>query len=330
MKASVKGLGKPFDPPRAAERRHIPEDDLARWLGWFSAGLGAVQLPAPGLVNRLVGVRDTTRSRLCQRFVGLQELGLAGGIFSQRRPAPFLWSRVAGDVMHLGLLGTALGKSESRPRTYAAIGSVAGIAALDAFAAVRTTRAAQAAGTDPTHVTAAVTVRAPRDDVYRFWHDFQNLPRFMAHVESVQVSDGRSHWKASAPAGRTVEWDAEVVEDRPGELLAGQSLPGARVPNSGVVSFRDAPGDRGTEIRLDMRYDPPGGTFGAAAAKLSGEEPKIQVNDDLRRFKQVMETGVVTASEGTPEGADSRRLRRQRPAQPLEAAARPATTGESR
>ena len=143
----------------------------------------------------------------------------------------------------------------------------------------------------------------------------------MAHLESVQVSDGRSHWKAAGPAGRTIEWDAEVTDDRPGELIAWRSLPGADVPNSGTVRFTDAPRGQGTEVRLELQYKPPGGVAGATLAKLFGEEPKIQARDDLRRFKQMIETGLVVRSEGSPEGPLARRMLKQRPAQPLPASA---------
>jgi uncharacterized membrane protein len=122
----------------------------------------------------------------------------------------------------------------------------------------------------------------------------------MAHLESVQVlDDRRSHWKAKAPAGTTVEWDAETIEDRPNELIAWRSLPDATVPNSGTVRFKDAPGDRGTEVLVQLSYQPPGGKVGALIAKLFGEEPKQQVKGDLRRFKQVMETGEIVHSDAS-------------------------------
>ncbi len=165
-------------------------------------------------------------------------------------------------------------------------------------------------------VKAAITVRRPVEEVYGFWRDLQNLPRFMYHLESVEVSgDGRSHWKAKAPIGK-VEWDAEVTEDRPNELIAWRALPGASVENSGTVRFRRAPSDQGTEIVLEMVYDAPGGAVGATLAKLLGEEPRQQVKDDLRRFKQVMETGEVVRSDGSPEGQHARRHLKQRPARP--------------
>jgi uncharacterized membrane protein len=317
----IPGLGKPIDPPRPTERRKLPEDGLARFLGWFSFGLGISQLFTPRAVNWLIGVRDDTRSRACQRLVGVREVTAAAGIFSQRRPAPWLWSRVAGDINDLALLAIGLRKSESRPRTIVAIGSVVGIGIADTVDAMRNTRAVERDQSDPRRVRESITVRAAPEEVYRFWHDFQNFPRFMAHLESVQVMNGRSHWKATAPAGRTIEWDAEIVEDRPNQLISWRTLPNATVSNAGSVRFAPAPGNRGTEVTVELRYEPPGGTFAAAAAALTGEHPRQQVRDDLRRFKQVLETGTVVVSEGSPEGMLSRRMFNQRPAQPLPEAA---------
>jgi uncharacterized membrane protein len=139
----------------------------------------------------------------------------------------------------------------------------------------------------------------------------------MGHLEQVERSgNGRSRWRAKGPVG-TVKWDAEVVEDRPGELISWRSVDGSSVQNSGTVRFVDAPGDRGTEIHVDLDYRVPGGAVGTAVAKVLGEEPTQQVKDDLRRFKQVAETGVLMRSEGTPEGQHAGRMLKQRPAQPL-------------
>ena len=152
-------------------------------------------------------------------------------------------------------------------------------------------------------VQKAITINRPAAELYAYWHDFENLPRFMEHLEAVRVTGaGRSHWTAKAPANQTVEWDAEVVEDRPNALIAWRSLDGAAVDNAGSVRFTPAPGDRGTEVRVELRYDPPGGALGATVAKLFGEDPTQQVPDDLRRFKQVMETGEVTQSDASVKG----------------------------
>jgi len=165
----------------------------------------------------------------------------------------------------------------------------------------------------------SVTINRPRDNVYQFWRDFENLPTFMQHLVSVKAtSDGRSHWVAKAPAG-TVEWTAEIIEDRAGSLISWRSLAGSDVSNEGSVRFVDAPADRGTEVRVELSYDAPGGSAGALVAKIFGEEPNQQLRDDLRRFKQVMETGEVVKSDGSLEGA-GQGVFKQRPAQAPELA----------
>jgi uncharacterized membrane protein len=223
--------------------------------------------------------------------------------------------------MDLALLVTALERKRARTgRLAGAIGMVTAIAIADTIETMRLSRRAQAQESGQrTHAKAAVTVRRPRDEVYAAWHDFRTLPQFMTHLESVeQRPGGRTHWKATGPAGRTVEWDAEVVEDRPGELIAWRSV-GGLAQHAGSVRFVPAPGDRGTEIHLDLEYSPPGGALGTTVARLFGEEPEQQIEDDLRRFKQLLETGVIVRSEGSPEGVRTTRLLRQRPAQPLPA-----------
>ena len=315
---SVAGL--PATPPELP-RAPSPEGEITRFLGWFSLGLGVPQTVAPGRVNRLIGVRDDSSSRVWQRIVGVRELAAAAGIFTRPRPAVWLWARVAGDLKDLALLGAAWRRKEHQAgRLAAATASVAGITAVDAFAAARMSRLRKGVTKDPSfRVKASTTVRRSPDELYAFWHDFSNLPRFMAHLEAVEIlPEGHSHWRATGPAGTKVEWDAEVVADRPGELIAWRTLPGAEVVHTGNVGFVGAPGDRGTEVHVDIEYAPPAGRAGPIIGKLFGEEPEIQVRDDLRRFKQVMETGEVVRSEGTPEGTLARRLAKQRPAQPLE------------
>ena len=152
------------------------------------------------------------------------------------------------------------------------------------------------------HVSKSITVKRPREEVYRFWRNLENLPRFMYHVEAVSSAGDRSHWIVKAPGG-TVEWDAEIVEEQPGERLTWRSLEGSDVHHQGSVRFRDAPADRGTEVDVELQYDAPGGSAGVMVAKLFGEQPAQQIRDDLRRFKQVMETGEVVRSDGSLEGA---------------------------
>jgi uncharacterized membrane protein len=292
-----------------AERR-------ARGLGWFSIGLGLAQIGAPRALARLIGVSDDDETRNTMFALGLREITSGIGILSRSQPAGWVWTRVGGDLMDLALLGKAMRSGDNeRNRVTAATAAVLGVTVLDfmtgqqlrkggngaerRFDGGTITQRGRSAGSG-IHVTQAITIKRPRNEVYGFWHNFENLPRFMAHLESVQVIDERhSHWKANAPAGTTVEWDAETVEDRLNELIAWRSLPDAAVPNSGSVRFKDAPGDRGTEVLVELRYQPPGGKLGALIAKLLGEEPEQQVRGDLRRFKQVMETGEIVHSDAS-------------------------------
>lgn len=164
----------------------------------------------------------------------------------------------------------------------------------------------------------ATTVRESPDAVYARWRRFEDLPSFMAHLESVtDLGGGRSHWVAAGPGGTRVEWDAELVEDEPGRVIAWRSIEGADVRNAGRVELRPAPAGQGTEIVVQLDYDLPGGKVGELVAKLLGEEPATQVKDDLRRFKQVVETGEIVRSDGTVLGLRSTEALTQRPAQPI-------------
>ena len=155
------------------------------------------------------------------------------------------------------------------------------------------------------HVEEAMTIERTPWDLYQFWRNFENLPRFMQHLESVTVMDEkRSHWVAKAPsiAGGKVEWDAEIINDEPNSLVAWRSLENANVDNAGSVRFVPGPEGRGTEVRVVIDYIPPGGVVGKWVAKLFGEEPSQQIHEDLRRFKRLMETGEIPTTQGQPRG----------------------------
>ncbi|HEY9726127.1 MAG TPA: SRPBCC family protein [Chroococcales cyanobacterium] len=141
------------------------------------------------------------------------------------------------------------------------------------------------------------------EELYHFWRNFENLPRFMKHVKHIQVIDNtRSHWIASAPMGASVEWDADIIKDEENRLIAWASVEGADIDNSGFVRFKPAPSGRGTEVKVAIEYNPPGGAVGDAIAKLFGEEPKQQIGDELSRFKMLMEAGEIATNEGQPSG----------------------------
>jgi uncharacterized membrane protein len=152
----------------------------------------------------------------------------------------------------------------------------------------------------------SVTINLPREQLYRIWRNFENLPRFMDHLQRVDVDEAtggkRSHWVSRAPFGREVQWEAEMTEERENEFIAWRSLPGSTVKSMGNVLFEDAPAGRGTNVTVEMQYNPPAGSLGAAFAKLFGEEPSQQLRNDLRHFKQMMETGEVPSVEGQPSG----------------------------
>jgi uncharacterized membrane protein len=152
-------------------------------------------------------------------------------------------------------------------------------------------------------VVKAMTINRSSDELYRFWRSFENLPTVMRHLESVIVQDDkRSHWVVKGPGGKRLEWDAEIVNDKPGQLIAWRSCEGADVDHWGVVRFVPAPGGRGTQVTVELEYEPIGGALGATVAKLFGEEPGQEIGEDLRRFKQLMETGEVPTTEGQPRG----------------------------
>ena len=283
-------------------------DSLAKGLGLFSLALGVAQIAAPRRMGNLIGIYDTRRNRDTMLAIGLRELASGLGILTRSEPGGWLQARAGGDVMDLALLGRAY-RTEPRDsnRLAFAIVAVAGVLALDVMAARRFgSPAARRANGDARkqepegiHVTRSITVGLPRDEVSAFWRNLDNLPRFMEHLESVEMlGEGRSRWRAKAPAGLSVEWTAETVADRP-DLIAWRSLPGSTVPNSGQVRFVEAPGGRGTEVQLELHYEPPAGRLGAVVAKLFGEEPGQQVRDDLTRFKQVMEVGEVVYSDAS-------------------------------
>lgn len=153
------------------------------------------------------------------------------------------------------------------------------------------------------HFEEAITVNRSADELYRFWRDVTNHPKFTEHLESVTtVGENRTHWVMKGPLGITLEWDAETYEDKPGELIAWRSLEGSQVDVAGSVHFRPAPGGRGTEARVVQKVNPPGGAIGAAVAGLFGKSPEQQMRGNLGRLKQLLETGEIATTEGQTSG----------------------------
>ncbi|PJE02216.1 MAG: cyclase [Mycobacterium sp.] len=293
---------------------------LVKGLGVASLTLGLSELVAPGRIAALAGVDETPRSRAVIRALGMRECGHGAALLAG--PDQLVWTRVAGDVLDVaflaaGVIRRAPGRRRRGLVTAAALTAIGG---ADLYAALRTTRTdtARHAGAQP-HRTlrAAITVMRTPEHVYGFWRNLENLPEFMYHLQSVtDADDGHSHWVANSPVGQPVQWDAQIIEDLPGKRIAWQSLPGSGIENSGSVDFTPDHSGKGTEVRVTMAYRMPGGALGKAAATLMGESPEQQVNDDLRRFKQIMETGQVLRSDGSPDGTVARQQLHQRAAQP--------------
>ncbi len=270
-------------------------EQIANGLGWFSIGLGLAEILVPKSFAKFIGAEGKHTAWI--RLQGIREITAGIGILSNPMPAQWVWARVAGDVMDLASLGVAFASPKSNhTRLALSTAAVIGVTALDVLDAKKLSANAP----EINRAAHAITINRKPEEVYSFYRDFQNLPRFMAHLESVTVTDERrSHWVAKGPAGTTVEWDAEITEDRPNQLIAWRSIEGADVDNSGTITFAPAPAGRGTEIRVELEYNPPGGLFGAAFATLFGEEPDQQLKGDLYRFKQVMETGEVMHSDSS-------------------------------
>ena len=288
--------------------RRDAAESLERGLGWFSIGLGAAAIAAPRLVCWLSGLRSPTLMRL----VGTRELAAGVGILTQRDRAPWLWSRVAGDTFDLAALSLAFARRGRRGRAAVALTAVAGVTVLDVLAAMRLSgsRAGRTvpgvSGQTDIYLERSIAVSKSPEECYRFWRSFENLPRFMQSLESVQqLDERRSRWVAKGPMATRLEWTSEITADRPGEELAWRTLDDSGAANAGSVRFEAAPASRGTIVRVSLHYSPRGGALGAGLVRLLGHDPQSRIREDLRRFKQVMETGEIPTTLGQPSGRRS-------------------------
>ncbi|HXS20286.1 MAG TPA: SRPBCC family protein [Steroidobacteraceae bacterium] len=288
--------------------RRDAAESLERGLGWFSIGLGAAAVAAPRAVCWLSGLRSPT----LMRMVGTRELAAGIGILTQRERAPWLWSRVVGDTFDLAALAVALAGRGRRGRAAVALAAVAGVTALDVLAAVRLTgnRAGRSipgvSGRTDIYLERSIVLSKSPEECYRFWRSFENLPRFMQSLESVrQLDERRSQWVAKGPMATRVQWTSEITADRPGEELAWRTLDDSGAAHAGSVRFEAGPAGRGTIVRVSLHYSPLGGALGAGLVRLLGHDPQSRIREDLRRFKQVMETGEIPTTRGQPTGRRS-------------------------
>jgi len=278
---------------------------LARGLGWFSVALGIGELVAPKKLAQLIGIEEDGATSFVMRLLGAREITAGLGVLAAPQRPGTLWARVAGDIIDLGLLGLAAGtKRTSAPRLAAAVAAVGGVMALDIIAARRADKVRDAANQP---VIFSVTINKPPREVYDFFRKLDRLPLFMDWLESVTETSGtRSTWVAKLPVG-TVSWDATITEDTPGEAIAWEALD-SLVETEGRVTFTRTPGRDMTEVRVEMKL---GFSGMGPSAKLAKYFAKPQIKGDLRRLKQVIETGEVLMS-------DASQHTKPHPAQPSE------------
>jgi hypothetical protein len=263
-----------------------PGTKLGKGLGWFSIALGVTELVAPRGLARFIGIEPDGKVPVVTRLFGLREIA-AGALLLAKPTSPYGgWNRVFGDLIDLMTMGVAMKRgSTHRGRNVFAIANVLGVTALDAYHGVRESRRKLG---EP--MRRAITINRRPAEVYAMFKDFQRLPEFMEWIESVDMIDeDLSHWVVKTPAGVTIEYNAETIEDVPGKKIAWRSMPDATVPNRGSVEFLEAPGGRGTEVLLEMQVAAPlGKTIASAESK-----------GDLRRLKQMLEVGEIVKSDAS-------------------------------
>jgi uncharacterized membrane protein len=289
---------------RRAVRTLGDRETLNRSLGWFSIGLGVTQLLAPKALGRAIGVGDqSTIMRLC----GMREIASGVGLLSGKAPAAFSTSRVIGDVMDLALLGASLRSPQANPsRIAAAATAVASVAAVDMYASKLDIQDSMASAAQELPVTVTLAINSAPEEVYEFWRKLENLPRFMQHLESVRETGERtSEWIAKLPGGMRLQWQSEIVEDQPNQFISWRTREGSEVNHCGSVRFETALGGRGTIVKVEMYYGLPGGRMAQQAAKLFSAAPETVIKEDLRRLKQLLETGEIATTRGQPSGARS-------------------------
>ncbi len=297
-------------PGQSAARRakgsfgSMSPEQVANGLGWFSIGLGLAEFIAPRTMSRVIGARRDHPTLM--RIFGLREMAAGAVILSGMRAAG-CWTRVAGDALDLACLGKTLATPGSdKGRAVFSTVNVAAVTAADAITAWNLTKSGS--GAFDVRMERAVIVNKSPEECYRFWRDYQNnTTKYMARIESVrEFGGGRQHWVAKGPVGTRIEFDAELTSDEPGRCISWRTLEGSDIDHSGSVHFEPAPAGRGTVVRLTMYYSPSRfASGGSALAQLLGKIPEAEMYKDLRRFKQLMETGEVIHTEGQPAGRSS-------------------------
>jgi uncharacterized membrane protein len=314
--------GAPIHPVAAVSRGHRKlnretqvDAVLGRGLGWLSLLLGSGGRFAPSALGAAIGLPG--RNALL-RAAGARELIAGIGLLTQQQRKPWLWARVAGDVLDLTLLGMtaiAADRAARRRRSLTALTTVAAVTAVDVLASLRASRTPLA----PLHASRrfraigdevigeSVTLNKTPLECYQQWRQLEQLPRFMWTLESVRpLDERRSHWTLAGSHRTRLEWDAEITHDVPGERLAWRSLPNEQIAHAGVVRFAPAPGGRGTVVHLVAHYRLlAGAPWAPRLESMLTHSAGARLREELRRFKQLLETGEIATTEGQSHGARS-------------------------
>ena len=290
---------------------------LATTLGWLSLGLGLSGLLMPQTMARIAGI---TPRNAWLRAIGTRELISGAGLLLRPNKPGWLWSRVIGDAMDLGLLTLATRAAASaalRPRRIGFISAaLAGVTVLDLLVAYEQTARMRQPGLSPhegatrrsdlVHVMKSIDINRDTESCYRFWRDISNLPRFMQHVEAIEhVSATHARWQVRGPLGQHQTWETELTSDIPGQQIAWRTRAGSGLAHAGTIHFSPAPARRGTRITIDFQYHAPLGKAGRLLMRVLGDDPSQQASEDLRRFKQLVETGEIPTTIGQPAGRRS-------------------------
>lgn len=295
------GIEREVDLPKARRA-----DKLAQGLGWFSIGLGTAQILAPRVMSRLVGVKDADNNTGLMRALGVREIAAGIGLLADPKPTGFAAARVAGDAMDLALMVKTLATPENdKGRALFATAFVVGAGILDVIAtgelAQTTPKVAHPdRSLEALSVKKSVTVNRPVEEVYAYWQNFENLPQFMKHLDSVQnTGENTSRWTAGSAQGESVQWDVQLMESEPNKLLSWRTVGVSDITGHGRVEFHPAPGGRGTEVRANISYKVPGGAVGKRLATIFRDLPGLKVENQLNIFKQIMETGEEVHSDSS-------------------------------
>ena len=271
--------------PRRKRPAHAAPEQLARGLGWFSIGIGIAQVVAPRTIARLCGVPvPAPLMVLC----GLREIVCGVGLLTQDEPQPWIRTRLAGDALDLAGFGAgALTPGADRRRVAVAGAAVAGVSALDAYCAYQLARRGR--NYPPRHETVTIEIGCDAQTLYGYWRELANLPQMMPHVSSVQeIDETHSHWVGGGAGDSRLEWDAEIIDDVPGQRIAWRSVEGSNRFHAGSVQFQPL-GEHATQVRVDLLYERQPATLLSALATLCGFDPSKAVRADLRALKRRLE-----------------------------------------